>query len=214
MRARFLCTLQVASCNAFAPKSCLRWKPITLVAISRYTTSHTLRHPWTRHPLKSIHQDIEINSSINDNGSKSPKSLHRAFIALGSNLGDRIGMIERACNEMSSRGIKIKRTSSLWETEPMYVLDQANFINGVCEVSSNPSCEELYVVRIEPTTNNTNSCAVGVYVWYEYKGEAGHEISIWAPGGMLYLIKSRFGNRPPPPLHPFPLLMMLSTTCV
>ncbi|PHH65273.1 hypothetical protein CDD81_2685 [Ophiocordyceps australis] len=33
-------------------------------------------------------------------------------------------------------GIRITRTSSLWETEPMYVLDQANFINGVCEVET------------------------------------------------------------------------------
>lgn len=58
----------------------------------------------------------------------------KAYIALGSNLGDRIGMIENACNEMSARGIKVMRTSSLWETEPMYVPDQGNFVNGVCEV--------------------------------------------------------------------------------
>jgi 7,8-dihydro-6-hydroxymethylpterin-pyrophosphokinase len=57
-----------------------------------------------------------------------------AYIALGSNLGDRISMIEKACREMDSRGIRITRTSSLWETEPMYVLDQERFINGVCEV--------------------------------------------------------------------------------
>jgi 7,8-dihydro-6-hydroxymethylpterin-pyrophosphokinase len=43
-------------------------------------------------------------------------------------------MIEKACNEMSARGIKVTRTSSLWETEPMYVLDQNSFINGACEV--------------------------------------------------------------------------------
>ncbi|PHH72643.1 hypothetical protein CDD82_5870 [Ophiocordyceps australis] len=37
---------------------------------------------------------------------------------------------------MELRDIRITRTSSLWETEPMYVLDQANFINGVCEVET------------------------------------------------------------------------------
>lgn len=62
-------------------------------------------------------------------------SKFTAYIALGSNLGDRIGMIEKACDEMSNRGLKIKRTSSLWETEPMYVLEQEKFINGACEVS-------------------------------------------------------------------------------
>jgi 2-amino-4-hydroxy-6-hydroxymethyldihydropteridine diphosphokinase/dihydropteroate synthase len=42
-----------------------------------------------------------------------------AYIALGSNMGDRIAWIEKACSEMDARGIKVKRTSSLWETEPM-----------------------------------------------------------------------------------------------
>jgi 7,8-dihydro-6-hydroxymethylpterin-pyrophosphokinase (HPPK) len=58
----------------------------------------------------------------------------QAYIALGSNLGDRIAMIEQACKEMSARGITVRRTSSLWETKPMYVIDQGAFINGACEV--------------------------------------------------------------------------------
>lgn len=49
-------------------------------------------------------------------------------------MGDRVAEIERACNEMDRRGIKVKRTSSLWETEPMYVTDQDRFVNGACEV--------------------------------------------------------------------------------
>ncbi|KAH8681357.1 Dihydropteroate synthase-like protein [Xylariales sp. PMI_506] len=57
-----------------------------------------------------------------------------AYVALGSNMGDRVGMIEQACQEMDSRGIKVKKTSSLWETEPMYVLDQDRFVNGACEL--------------------------------------------------------------------------------
>lgn len=71
------------------------------------------------------------------NGSGETAARKRtAYIALGSNLGDRIGWIEKACNEMDARGIKVKRTSSLWETEPMYVLDQDRFVNGACEVGS------------------------------------------------------------------------------
>ena len=61
-------------------------------------------------------------------------SKRTAYIALGSNLGDRVAMIEQACREMDSRGIRVKKTSSLWETEPMYVLDQDRFVNGACEV--------------------------------------------------------------------------------
>ena len=60
---------------------------------------------------------------------------HRAFIALGSNLGDRVAMIEQACKKMDQTStIRVLRTSSLWETKAMYVLDQDKFVNGVCEV--------------------------------------------------------------------------------
>lgn len=72
-----------------------------------------------------------------------PLRKRRAFVALGSNLGDRVGMLEKACNEMAARGIQIKRTSSLWETEPMYVVDQDSFVNGACEV-----CETFYSISV------------------------------------------------------------------
>ncbi|KKA19096.1 Dihydropteroate synthase [Rasamsonia emersonii CBS 393.64] len=83
----------------------------------------------SRNSLNSNQQDQEMRAQ-KGNGS------HRAFIALGSNMGDRIGMIERACLEMERAGIKIKRTSSLFETAPMYVLDQEPFINGACEIET------------------------------------------------------------------------------
>jgi 2-amino-4-hydroxy-6-hydroxymethyldihydropteridine diphosphokinase/dihydropteroate synthase len=66
------------------------------------------------------------------------KPSHRAFIALGSNVGERIEMIEKACLEMDRAGIKVQRTSSLFETAPMYYLDQEPFMNGVCEVRQFP----------------------------------------------------------------------------
>lgn len=61
-----------------------------------------------------------------------------AYIALGSNLGDRVAEIEKACRLMDERGIRVKRTSSLYETEPMYVVDQERFLNGACEVGLYP----------------------------------------------------------------------------
>ncbi|KAG7131703.1 Folic acid synthesis protein fol1 like [Verticillium longisporum] len=70
-----------------------------------------------------------------DTGPAEPKTV-TAYIALGSNLGDRIGWIEKACREMDARGVRVKRTSSLWETEPMYVLEQDRFVNGACEVET------------------------------------------------------------------------------
>lgn len=77
-------------------------------------------HP-SLHPVRFNHQSARMK--------------HRAFVALGSNLGDRVAMIEQACNEMGRTGrIRVLRTSSLWETKAMYVLDQDKFVNGVCEV--------------------------------------------------------------------------------
>ncbi|KZL66373.1 dihydropteroate synthase [Colletotrichum incanum] len=74
--------------------------------------------------------------SSRDGDAARPKGPRTAYIALGSNLGDRVAWIEQACAEMDRRAIKVKRTSSLWETEPMYVLEQDRFVNGVCEVET------------------------------------------------------------------------------
>ncbi|KAL9106388.1 MAG: hypothetical protein Q9227_008589 [Pyrenula ochraceoflavens] len=60
--------------------------------------------------------------------------MHRAFIALGSNLGDRIGTLEKAIREMAFRGFHVKRVSSVYETAPMYKTDQPSFLNAVCEI--------------------------------------------------------------------------------
>lgn len=72
-------------------------------------------------------------------GVPAPLRRKRAYVALGSNVGDRLAMIERACREMDARGVRVVKTSGLWETAPMYVLEQDKFINGVCEVSCTPS---------------------------------------------------------------------------
>ncbi|KAJ4324021.1 trifunctional dihydropteroate synthetase [Neodidymelliopsis sp. IMI 364377] len=59
-------------------------------------------------------------------------------------MGDRIAMIEQACKKMEARGkITVLRTSSLWETKAMYVLDQDKFVNGACEIETSLSPIEL-----------------------------------------------------------------------
>lgn len=97
-------------------------------------------------------QGLRLDSAMNPVQS-SPKA-HRAFIALGSNVGDRIEMIETACLEMDRANIKVKRTSSLFETTPMYVLEQATFMNGVCEVIPLGTCcleVETDIFQVETT---------------------------------------------------------------
>ena len=67
--------------------------------------------------------------------SKSNGRKDKVFIALGSNVGERLQNIEEACREMDADPhIRVVRTSALYETEPMYVTDQDRFLNGACEV--------------------------------------------------------------------------------
>jgi dihydroneopterin aldolase/2-amino-4-hydroxy-6-hydroxymethyldihydropteridine diphosphokinase/dihydropteroate synthase len=62
-------------------------------------------------------------------------SRKRIFIALGSNIGDRVGNVRRAVNSLEDEGVEVVRTGRMYESEPMYVEDQARFINTVIEVS-------------------------------------------------------------------------------
>lgn len=72
------------------------------------------------------------------------KNARRAYIALGSNVGDRLAAIEHACRTIDrSPDMRILRTSSLYETEPMYVENQDRFLNGACLVST-------MIVQIDP----------------------------------------------------------------
>lgn len=61
---------------------------------------------------------------------------HIAFIALGSNLGDREANLRRALELLEQRGVEIIQVSTFIETEPYGVTDQPRFLNGVCQIST------------------------------------------------------------------------------
>lgn len=62
---------------------------------------------------------------------------HLAYVAFGSNLGDRLSNIGTALQNVNEQdGVRVENTSSIWETDPMYVIDQGPFLNGVCKVRS------------------------------------------------------------------------------
>lgn len=63
-------------------------------------------------------------------------SSHTAFIALGSNLGDREGNLRRALELLTQNGVEIVKISKFIETEPYGVIDQPRFLNGVCQVKT------------------------------------------------------------------------------
>lgn len=65
-----------------------------------------------------------------------PLGSQRVFIAVGSNIGDRVGHIRNAIHLLEASGCKLISTSRLYESEPMYVTDQDLFMNGVIEMST------------------------------------------------------------------------------
>jgi len=59
------------------------------------------------------------------------------YIGIGSNLGDRRSYIDKAIDELrSSRSIKINRSSSIYETDPVSTVPQGKFLNGVLEIET------------------------------------------------------------------------------
>ena len=70
-------------------------------------------------------------------------SIHTAYVALGSNLGDKEANLCKALELLEERGVEVVKTSSFICTEPYGVTDQPQFLNGVCEVRTSLEPLEL-----------------------------------------------------------------------
>ena len=62
--------------------------------------------------------------------------MKRVYLSLGSNLGDRLGNIERALDALRAAGIEVCRVSSFYRTEPVEFRQQPWFVNCVVEVET------------------------------------------------------------------------------
>lgn len=60
-----------------------------------------------------------------------------AYVALGSNLGDKEKNLRRALLLLMQQGVEVLKVSSFITTEPYGVTDQPQFLNAVCEVRTN-----------------------------------------------------------------------------
>jgi 2-amino-4-hydroxy-6-hydroxymethyldihydropteridine diphosphokinase len=68
----------------------------------------------------------------------------RAYIGLGSNLGDRAAMLYSSVELLGrTSNIRVLRRSSCYETEPVGVPDQPWFVNAVLEIETAQSPREL-----------------------------------------------------------------------
>lgn len=69
--------------------------------------------------------------------------MTRAYLGLGSNLGDRAANLARARLLLAARGAGVTRASTVIETEPFGVEDQPRFLNQVLEVEWTLTAREL-----------------------------------------------------------------------
>ena len=75
--------------------------------------------------------------------------FHTAYLALGSNLGDKEANLRKALELVQQRGVEVVKTSSFICTEPYGVTDQPQFLNGVCEVRTSLEPLELLQTLLE-----------------------------------------------------------------
>jgi 2-amino-4-hydroxy-6-hydroxymethyldihydropteridine diphosphokinase len=58
------------------------------------------------------------------------------YLSLGSNLGDREGMLQSALDRLHAPDLRIMRVSSVYETEPVDFKEQRHFLNLVAEAET------------------------------------------------------------------------------
>jgi 2-amino-4-hydroxy-6-hydroxymethyldihydropteridine diphosphokinase len=75
--------------------------------------------------------------------------LADVFLSLGSNLGDRESNVRTALEMISAEpGIRVMRVSSLYETEPIGMSEQPDFINAVALLETEvPPMELLRILQ-------------------------------------------------------------------
>jgi 2-amino-4-hydroxy-6-hydroxymethyldihydropteridine diphosphokinase len=72
----------------------------------------------------------------------------RAYLGLGTNLGDRLANLQRAVDLLGDRGIVVRRSSRVYETDPLGGPAQPDFLNAVIEVETDLSPRELLMACI------------------------------------------------------------------
>jgi 2-amino-4-hydroxy-6-hydroxymethyldihydropteridine diphosphokinase len=68
----------------------------------------------------------------------------RAYVALGSNLGDREGTLRAALEALAAEpGIDVVAVSRFYDTEPVGYVDQPRFLNGAAALETELPAREL-----------------------------------------------------------------------
>lgn len=75
--------------------------------------------------------------------------MTRAYVGLGSNLGDRERTIHGALESLRAEpGLRVVAVSTLIDTEPIGPVDQPRFLNGVAELETTLAARDLLGVLL------------------------------------------------------------------
>jgi dihydroneopterin aldolase/2-amino-4-hydroxy-6-hydroxymethyldihydropteridine diphosphokinase len=92
-----------------------------------------IRKPWA--PVGLPLESVSVKIS---------RSWHKAYIAIGSNIGNKQGYLDTAVKEIDNLDYtRVIKTSSFIETEPYGVTDQDRFLNGAIVVKTLYTPHEL-----------------------------------------------------------------------
>jgi 2-amino-4-hydroxy-6-hydroxymethyldihydropteridine diphosphokinase len=69
--------------------------------------------------------------------------MNTVYLSLGANIGDRAQNIARAIEMLASRGVRVTRQSSIYETEPVDMNSQDWFLNCVVEAETALTPDDL-----------------------------------------------------------------------
>ncbi|KAI0643785.1 Dihydropteroate synthase [Trametes meyenii] len=125
--------------------------------------------PSSIHGVGSIGSDTGIPSGSTGR-TTNPSLPHRAAISIGANIGDRFANIECALRLLEAPGADLENwtgelrvvvvdTSFMYETTPMYVVEQPKFINCTCMVETDlePRALLTFLKQIENAVGRVES---------------------------------------------------------
>jgi 2-amino-4-hydroxy-6-hydroxymethyldihydropteridine diphosphokinase len=62
--------------------------------------------------------------------------VKRIYLSLGSNIGDRLGSLQTAVDKLHRVDLQVTRVSSVYQTAPVEMLNQPDFLNIVVEAQT------------------------------------------------------------------------------
>lgn len=70
----------------------------------------------------------------------------RAYLGIGSNLGDRLASLQSAVDGLAVAGVAVAAVSAVYETEPVGGPEQPSYLNAVVAVDTELSARELLAI--------------------------------------------------------------------